>query len=464
MSLPDASRPARLLVVDDEEGLLFLMSDALRREGYEVEGLESGEQALEWLQSHSPDLLLLDLKLGDIPAPTLVERLRRKGREFPFLIITGHGDERTVVELMKQGALDYVMKDRSLIELLPSVVRRALSIVERERRLTEANEAIRRREERHRKIIQTALDGFAHFDAQGRFLEVNEALYRMLGYTRDELLVMSAADVESSTSQPELSEWIRRGEPDSARFSTQLCCRDGSLLDAELSLRREGEEVFGFVHDITQQRRLEREVLEISEDERRRFGRDLHDGLGQQLTVLEMMSHSLARQLKTAAPTLAGAAEEISKDIRQAIAHTRQLAHGLAPVALEAEGLMAALSDLAHLTSRTGVACEFECPSPVSLHDPTTATHLYRIAQEAVNNALKHAQAKHIDLCLQDLGHAVELSIEDDGGGLPSARAGQPGMGLQVIEYRARLIGGRLDVQSPPGQGVRIVCSVPKHR
>jgi PAS domain S-box-containing protein len=385
-------------------------------------------------------------------------------QDLAFFIITAQGDERTVVELMKQGALDYVMKDKGLIELLPSVVRRALAVIERERKLTEANENLRRREERHRRVIQTALDGFARFNEDCGFLEVNDALCDLLGYTREELMNMSAHDIEGNVSAPELCNWIRHGESVRGRFFTQVCRRDGVLLDVELSLHREATEIFGFVHDITQQRRLEREVLEISEDERRRFGRDLHDGLGQQLTALELMSHGLARELATAAPQLVPEVEEISKHTRQAIAQTRQLAHGLAPVALEAEGLMVALNDLATLTSRTGVHCELVCHAPVVLRDPIAATHLYRIAQEAVNNALKHAKAKRLTLTLQDLHQSIELTIADDGVGLPASKRTQPGMGLQVMDYRARLVGARLDVKSEPGQGVQIVVTLPRHR
>lgn len=464
MPVPVINRPTRLLIVDDEEGLLFLMASALRHEGYEVESFESGHAALEWLRSHSVDLLLLDLKLGDLPGPMLIDRLRRQGREFPFLIITAQGDERTVVELMKQGALDYVMKDKGLIELLPSVVRRALAIIERERKLTEANDALRRREERHRRIVQTALDGFARFNEECGFLEVNDTLCDLLGYTREELMGMNAHDIEGHVNAPELCNWIRHGESVRGRFFSQVCRRDGVLLDVEIALHREGLEVFGFVHDITQQRRLEREVLEISEDERRRFGRDLHDGLGQQLTALELMSHALLRELTVAAPQLVSSVEDISKHTRQAIAQTRQLAHGLAPVALEAEGLMVALNDLATLTARTGVECELVCQTPVTLRDPIAATHLYRIAQEAVNNALKHAKAKRITLSLQDLHQDIELSIADDGVGLPESRRSQPGMGLQVMDYRARLVGARVEVRSEAGKGVQVVCTLPRHR
>ena len=454
--------PSRLLVVDDEEGLLFLITDALRREGYEVVALGTGTEALEWVRSQTADLVLLDLKLSDVPATVLVERLRMLGREFPYVVITGHGDERTAVEVMRQGALDYVMKDKGLLELLPSIVRRALTVVERERKLVEANERIRQREQRHRKIIESALDGFAEFDLEGRFLKTNDALCQLLGYTREEFLRMAVCEVETH-SAAELAEWITGTKEESGRFTTRLRRSDGTLCDTELSLRREGDEIFCFVHDISAQRRLEREVLQISEDERRRIGRDLHDGLGQHLTALEMISHSLARDAKADAPEFAKTAEEIAKYTREAVSQTRKLAHGLAPVALDAQGLMAALNDLAYLTSRTGVVCELECEAPVNVHDAAAATHLYRIAQEAVNNALKHAGAKRITLRLHNRGSFIELMIEDDGRGLPTRGEETRGMGLQVIDYRSRLIGGRLDVRSEPGQGVRIACLLPTH-
>lgn len=463
MAARSANPAPRILVVDDEEGLLFLMTDALRREGFEVEGFDNGAQALDWLVRETPDLLILDLKLGDLSAPKLVERLGEKGRQFPFIIVTGHGDERTAVEMMRQGALDYVMKDAGMLALLPSIVRRAMDVIERDRKLAEAVEAIRRREERHQKIIHTARDGFARFDRGGHVLEVNGALCELLGYAPKQMLERSAFDGEGAPFNQEIRERVEQLEHEGfARCYTRLIRQDGKHVEVEISMRSDSGEVFAFIHDLSEQRRLEREVLEISEDERRRFGRELHDGLGQQLTALELMSHTLARELKLAESPLAESADEISKYTRRAITQTRRLAHGLAPVGLEAEGLMAALNDLAHLTSAAGVHCDFQCDAPVSVHDPAAATHIFRIAQEAVNNALEHAKARHIILRLADRGDCVEFSVEDDGRGLPRASSKKPGMGLQVMHYRARLIGGLLRVHSRPGKGVQITCSLPK--
>lgn len=447
--------------MDDEEGLLFLIVDALRRDGLAAEGFESGAAALEWLKRGSADLLLLDLNLGDLPATALVQQLRESGRDLPFLIITGHGDERIAVEVMKQGALDYVMKESGVLELLPSIVRRALGVIERERRLAEANEAIRQREEQLQTIIQTALDGFVRFDRSGRFLEVNRALGEMLDYPPSKLVGMSFFDLDAAHLPDEIRAHIRHmGAKGREHCLTRLRRRDGTEIEVEISARSDGDEFFAFVHDVSEQRRLERQVLQVSYDERSQIGRELHDGLGQQLTAIELMSSTLARELKTAKPALAQAARDIAEYTRTAITQTRHLAHGLAPVTLETQGLMAALNDLARMTAATGVACEFQCGSPIRVSDAAAATHLFRIAQEAVNNALKHAKARHVTLRLERHGPCVELTIEDDGRGLPAAASSEPGMGLKVIHHRARLIGGRLHVHSTPGKGVRIVCSL----
>src|SRR5689334_12529811 len=216
MPASTAKRAARLLIADDEEGLLFLMADGLRREGYEVEAFSTGEEACAWLRRESADLLLLDLKLMDLPAPQLVERLRQEGRDFPFIVVTGHGDERTAVDVMKQGALDYVMKDAGMLELLPGIVRRALTMVESERKLTEANQAIRLREERLQHVIQSALDGFLRFERNGRLLEINESLCEMLGYSARDLLGTSIFGSDAVVFQHEVQEHVSKLEPGGA--------------------------------------------------------------------------------------------------------------------------------------------------------------------------------------------------------------------------------------------------------
>lgn len=210
-----------------------------------------------------------------------------------------------------------------------------------------------------------------------------------------------------------------------------------------------------------EQVRLERDVLEISESERRRIGHDLHDSLGQRLTAASMTTNAFIGVLKAQAPALAERGEDLGRQLREAIAEVRSLSHGLAPVALVDDGLMAALTSLAEDTSRGGaVRCVFDCAEPVRVMDREIADHLYRIAQEAVNNALKHAAPAEIRVALECRDHTLVLEVDDDGEGFGETAPVATGIGLRVMRYRARLIGGDLKMDSPAAGGTRISCRV----
>jgi signal transduction histidine kinase len=210
-----------------------------------------------------------------------------------------------------------------------------------------------------------------------------------------------------------------------------------------------------------EQERLEREVLEISESERRRIGHDLHDSLGQRLTAASMATNAFISLLKTDAPSLTERAEEIGRQLREAIVETRLLSHGLAPVPLVEDGLTAALNALAENTTSSGtVRCVFESAESVCVADAEVANHLYRIAQEAVNNALKHANPSEIRISLECKADAIVLEVDDNGEGFDGSALPDVGIGLRVMRYRARLMGGDLETGSPPAGGTRICCRV----
>jgi PAS domain S-box-containing protein len=214
--------------------------------------------------------------------------------------------------------------------------------------------------------------------------------------------------------------------------------------------------------DMTERKRLEADVLDVAEREQSRFGHDLHDGLGQHLTGIEFMAQVLQQQLESAGRPEAAHAEEITSLIRQAIGHTRDLARGLSPVVLQSKGLPAALADLGETVSkRPGVRCKCMLQPQCDVPRLETATHLYRIAQEAVNNALKHGMATQIDLTLRRDGDRYELCIADNGQGFSQNAARSRGMGLRVMQYRAGILGGSLEIQQERGKGVTILCRCP---
>ena len=214
--------------------------------------------------------------------------------------------------------------------------------------------------------------------------------------------------------------------------------------------------------DITERKEMESALLEISGREQRQIGQDLHDGLGQHLTGIAFMSKVLARQLAEADATQAPHAAKIVRLVNDAINKTRELARGLVPVFSDAQGLMSALQQWAvEVEDLFHVSCRFECPQPILVTDVGVATHLYHIAQEAVNNAIKHGDPREIILTLGRAGETGNLTVEDDGKGIPDVPVSTAGLGLRIMSHRANMVGGSLDVSRRKPRGTLICCRFP---
>ncbi len=204
---------------------------------------------------------------------------------------------------------------------------------------------------------------------------------------------------------------------------------------------------------------LESEILEIAEREQRRIGQDLHDGLSQRLRGIAYLSHVLTEELAQKSSPAARDARRITQLLGQAIREARGLARGLSPIRLEADGLMSALKELAaNIKSIYRISCHVVCPRPVLIEDRSVAINLFRIAQEAIQNALKHGQATHIVIRLTQTREQVELVVKDDGRGLPRNFAQRHGMGLKIMDHRASVVGAELQVQRQRGGGTVLTC------
>jgi len=213
--------------------------------------------------------------------------------------------------------------------------------------------------------------------------------------------------------------------------------------------------------DVTQLRSLEKQILEISDREQARIGHDLHDGLCQLLVSTAFDCNHLQERLASAHRPETQDAQKIADLLDQAITQARQLARGLYPVQLEADGLVSSLEELAEAArDRFKIQCAVECLPPIVIPNNTVATHLYRIAQEALNNAVRHGQPSRILIHLQMPDHRLELTITDDGVGLPQNEKSD-GLGLHIMDYRTRTVGGMLEISGEPGGGTRVRCTVP---
>ena len=213
--------------------------------------------------------------------------------------------------------------------------------------------------------------------------------------------------------------------------------------------------------EMAERQRLESELLEISEREQRRLGQDLHDGLCQHLTGATLAGQVLEEKLAARHLPEAGDANRVVDLLEEGINLSRKLAKGLHPVEMEADGLMLALEEYAATTSELfKVSCRFECDLPVLIHDTATAGHLFRIAQEAVGNAIKHGKAKNISIRLDATEEATVLTVKDDGVGLPEPLPKNRGMGLRIMAHRSGMIGGVFNAQRTAPGGSLITCEL----
>ena len=329
-------------------------------------------------------------------------------------------------------------------------------------------------EERLRAILNTAVEGIITIDDRGIIESFNPAAEKIFGYPAAEVIGQNVRVLMSTPHREQhdgyLENYQHTGHAKIIGLGRETIARkkDGSLFPIDLSVsevKLTNRRIFtGFIRDITERKRLEKEILEISEREQRRIGQDLHDGLCQQLAGIEMLSQVLAQKLARQSKDGSARATEIAKAVRESIGQTRLLARGLSPVTLESEGLMSALAELALNTEKMfRVQCSFECDEVVKFDNHAAATHLFRIAQESVSNAIQHGKAKKISIQLREDPARLHLRVSDNGQGFPKKFSGGNGMGLRIMQTRIGMVGGALAIEPNAGTGVCVVCSAPKN-
>jgi PAS domain S-box-containing protein len=337
-----------------------------------------------------------------------------------------------------------------------------------------AETAVRDREERLRAILETAVEGIVTIDERGMIESANAAAERIFGYEADEIIGRNVSMLMPSPHRElhdgYLDNYRRTGHARIIGIGREVSGRrkDGTIFPMDLSVsevKLADRRMFtGFIRDITERKQLEKEILEISDREQRRIGQDLHDGLCQQLAGIELMSQVLAQKLESKSRSHAAQVSDIAGHVREAISHTRSLARGLSPVTLESEGLMSALHELATNTEKIfQVQCRCDFEEPVTVRDHAAATHLFRIAQEAVSNAIKHGKAAQMIITLRHTRGRIVLKVSDNGSGFAKQANKSKGMGLRIMQSRAGMIGATLAIEPNSNGGVSVICAVPQN-
>lgn len=329
----------------------------------------------------------------------------------------------------------------------------------------QAQEALRRSQQTLSDFFEQSPLGLFWIAPDGRIWSANRAALALLGCRRDvECLGRSIVGYfVDPVAAADILEQLARGEVvqhQPARLQLKQGTLRHVLVDAN-GFWEGGRMAHSrwFVRDVTRRVELEREILVAAEHERQRLGQDLHDDLCQQLTGIEFLGQALAGQLQARGVPEARQVQEFVRMIREAITHARDLARGLSPMTDGAAGLRDALEQLAkRMRTLFQVDCRFHCRTPVVSADNEVSIHLYRIAQEAVTNAVRHGKARRIDLSLGRRNGKLRLAVKDSGIGMSGKL--REGMGLRAMKYRVGLMGGDFSVRRNPHGGTEVLCEV----
>lgn len=330
--------------------------------------------------------------------------------------------------------------------------------------------------ERLAAVLNTASDAIITIDEKGCIVSANPATEKLFEYQAHELIGQNIAILMPAPYCVEHDDYIRRylesGKAGIIGVGREVTAKrkDGSTFPIDLNVSEIPQlQLFtGIIRDISERKTLQREIVAIAEDERRRIGQDLHDSVQQELAAVRLTAQALLNKWDHVTD---GISAEVASDCRQlarsilgglarAQQELRVISRGLVPFQLESNGLIDALRELALRTDGLdGVNCAFKCEHRIDIADSSLATHLYRIAQEAVTNSLRHAKPQHILIELDVVDGNLILQVADDGSGYSSA-TNNGGMGMKTMRYRSSLIGASLAVTPVERGGTLVTCNV----
>lgn len=454
----------KVLLVEDNPADSRLVQELLISSGdtFDVHTTTTLAGCLSALSTSDFHVVILDLSLPDSFGLKTFVTVQQAHR-CPIVVVSGAGERSLALEAVKRGAQDYLVKDQLNSELLT----RALSYaIERDR----LKESLRTSEEHFRQLAEHIRDVFWVYDIEFDQVTYISPAYETIWGRAPDKLPMTPEHYFSSVladDRPKIIQIFReRAASEGYDEQYRIARPDGEvrwIRDRAVAVKDERNCVYrivGIAEDTTVRKELEHQVLEAATREQHRISRDLHDSVGQELTGLGYLAQSLSRKLAAKSEKDSQIARAIAESVQTTLGEVRGAIRGLAPVELDSHGFMAALEQLVGTTrERFDIRCRVTYDQPVLVEDNSVATHLFRIVQEAINNSIKHANAREILVTLESKLNQLELTVQDDGVGFDRQQR-HSGLGLNTMMYRARAIGASLSIVSSPGAGTKVVCTL----
>jgi two-component system, LuxR family, sensor kinase FixL len=445
-----------ILIIEDDPITVRNIQEMLKLRGYRLAGtVGDGLKAIEMAEQERPDLILMDVVLqGDLDGIDAAMRIQSR-LDIPVVFLTASTDDTNLKRAQKTDPYGYLIKPLKKYDLY-SAIETALTRHRMEKKIKESE-----------AFSSSLLNSspvpviVVNLDASIRY--VNRAFEVLTGFEAGEVVGLSPPypwqpeAIAGAVAGP-ASGMLNKNEEHFQKKNGDLF----TVQAAAVPVSRDGELLYYLEswEDITLRRYLEEQVLDISERERIRIGRDLHDGIGQELTAVGYLFGVLAKKIRGGELPGERETEAVMGQLDQAKNHVRLLAKGLSPVNFELNGIAIALDELCRSAERIyGIRCAVDCDD-ITIRDNSKATHIYFIIQESLNNAVKHGKSKNIKIMLKRRGQGLFFSVVDDGVGLPEVDANREGLGMMFMKYRADIIGGALNVNRRKPSGTIVTCLV----
>lgn len=460
------------LLIGEDNSTRDTLRDALTKRKHKLTLRETGNGLFEEADISEFSLLIISSVTEETLNFCRELRMRPAGKRMAVITVVDHEKPQQLDSIIEAGAdqciIESIYDEKRLHVRLAFAEKLAREKVQQQ--ITE--QQLRESEARARSILETTVDAIITINTHGRIKSFNNTAEKLFGYDSKEVIgenvKMLMPDPYKSEHDDYMEHYLETGERKIIGIGREVTGRrkNGSTFPMYLAVsevKLPNQHIFtGIVRDISEQRRLEQEVLRISEHERQRIGQDLHDGLGQMLTGIGLITKNLSQQLQNQNHKLAKEAEEIRMLIKQADEQARSLARGLVPVEFDEKGLEAALERLKQNAEKLfDIDFTLEVLGKLNLDDATQAIHLYRIAQEAVSNAVKHGSATKVSVHLASTKSHIRLRVVDNGTGFTENWDSEGGLGVRIMQFRARLIGGNLEISDVPEKGATITCTIP---
>jgi two-component system sensor histidine kinase UhpB len=484
-------RPLRILILEDVASDAEMMAYEMHQAHLDLTWKRVEDEAgfVKELEEFEPDLILSDYHFPAFDGLAALALAQKKRPDAPFIFVSGAIGEEVAIDTLKRGATDYVLKSR-LSRLVPAV-KRALQEAEDRRERRQAVQALRESEQNYRLLVKSipAVVFKGYLDWSVDFLD--DKVEELTGYRKEDFnsrrlewskvvlpedyLQVKQAFIEGlRTTKSYVREYrIRKkdGEPLWIQDRGQIVCDQFGQVDY----------ISGVFFDITERKRAEEALLEseqrlrfltsqlltAQERERKRISMELHDELGQGLTVLKLQMRNIEKVLGQSREDLKQDCQHLLRYLDEVIDNVRRLSRDLSPAILEDLGLMSALKYLINeFDKHYEVSFSLEPENLNDLFPQEAQIIIYRIFQESLTNIYKHAQATRVALSIREQNGSISLMVEDNGTGfnIAAVLAGDidsRGLGLAALDERARMLGGALHIWSQEGVGTKITCNIP---